>query len=332
MPKKVDNEKKRIGICGYGSIGSRHARLLSYGGDVDLVIADPVEGHLKDAEKLPSVIAVARSAEEIVKMGLHGLIIATPDEFHVPQAELACRAGVPVLIEKPVADNLENAERLKKIEKETGAAILVGYPLRHNAVFQKGKEILDSGRIGCPVSFHIMLGAYATLLAAKNRFAEGVRNKLFVDYSHEWDYLHWFLGDVDKVAATAQMAGKLELMQDPNIVNAVMTLKNGVSGTAHLDYVQFPGQREFVIIGDRGRLGINAVQGTVTARIYDEEYEQIYSIAETFDGMMTKQWEHFRDIIFNGKEAGVKLDDGINALRTADAMIRSVETGMWQKV
>ena len=196
----------------------------------------------------------------------------------------------------------------------------------------KGKHLIDTGKIGRPVSFHIMLGAYATLLAAKNRFSNRVKNKLFVDYSHEWDYLNWFLGDVDKVAATAQMAGERDLMQDPNVVNSIIVLKNGVSGTAHLDYVQLPGQREFVIIGDRGRLSINAVQGKVTLQIYDEEHEQSYSIAETFDGMMTKHWEHFREVILHGKTVSVTLADGVNALRTADAMIRATKTETWQKV
>lgn len=328
----ISSKKLKIGVCGYGSIGSRHVRLLSNSGDVEVFVADPVEEHLREAKKVSSVSAAVRSVKEIMEMGLDGLIIATPDEFHVPQAELACRAGIPVLIEKPVAEDLANARRLKEIADETEATILVGYPLRHNAVFQKGKHLIDTGKIGRPVSFHIMLGAYATLLAAKNRFSNRVKNKLFVDYSHEWDYLNWFLGDVDKVAATAQMAGERDLMQDPNVVNSVIVLKSGVSGTAHLDYVQFPGQREFVIIGDRGRLSVNAVQGKVTLQIYDEEHEQSYSIAETFDGMMTKQWEHFRAVILDGKAVSVTLDDGVNALRTADAMIRATKTETWQKV
>ncbi len=325
------SRKLKIGVCGVGSIGFRHARLLSAVPDVGLAACDPVNEHLEALSQFGNIIGSTNSFDELLEMGLDGLIVATPDRFHVDQTEKAVKKGIAVLVEKPIAENAIQAERLLKYEAE-GAKILVGYPLRHNAVFQKGKEMLDSGIIGSPVSFHIMLGAYATLLAAKNRFADGQRNKLFVDYSHEWDYLHWFMGDVDKVAATAQMAGELARMQDPNVVNAVIVLKNGVSGTAHLDYVQNPGQREFVVIGDKGKLVINAVQGVVTVRTYDKEYEQIYSIAETFDGMMTKQWEHFREVILNGTEAAVTLDDGVNALRTADALIRSVDDGTWQKV
>lgn len=325
------SKKLRIGVCGVGSIGFRHARLLSGMQDIELAACDPVSEHLDAVSKFGNIIGLTNSYQELLENGLDGVIVATPDRFHVDQAEAAVKKGIAVLIEKPIAENSSQAERLLKYEAE-GAKILAGYPLRHNSIFQKGKELLESGKIGSPVSFHIMLGAYATLIAAKNRFTDGLKNTLFVDYSHEWDYLHWFLGNVDKVAATAQTAGELERMQSPNVVNAVIDMNNGVSGTAHLDYVQLPGQREFVVVGDRGKLSINAVQGTVKLRPFGEDYEQIYSIAETFDGMMTKQLEHFCDVINGKKEAAVTVYDGINALKTADAMIRSVDTGAWQKV
>jgi D-apiose dehydrogenase len=329
--KSRDEEKRmRIGVCGVGSIGSRHARLLSQRGDIDVCIADTTEQHIREAQKLPAVVASTSSLDELLGFGLDGLIVATPDHLHVPFAEAACRRGVPVLLEKPIADKVEGAEHLRRVATDTRIKVLVGYPLRHHSGFLKAKEILDQGQIGVPVSFHIELGAYETLIVAKNRFAADDRNKLFVDYSHEWDYLQWFLGKAKRGIATSSLSGKREKKQDPNVVDALLELTTGISGTVHLDYIQSPGKRVFTIIGDEGSIALDASKKTLVAQRYLDDFERTYVLHETFDSMMTRQLDHFLDVIALDHECKVTIDDGINALRVADVLIKSIETDSWQ--
>lgn len=330
MSKK--DHKLRIGVCGVGSIGFRHARLLSNRDDVALFLCDTTQAHLDSAKDLPNLAETSQSFEELIDSNLDGLIIATPDKFHVSQAETACLKGIAVLIEKPVAENSEQGKKLIEIVEETNGKVLVGYPLRHNLVFRKAKEMIDEGLIGNPVSFHIMLGSYNTLVAAKNRFNPTDLNKLFVDYSHEWDYLNWFLGKVKRVAAISHQSGNREKTQNPNVVNAILELESGISGTAHLDYIQSPGQRHFAIIGDEGTIALDAVRSRVSLQIYEEEFERTYQFAETFDSMMTRQIEHFIDVIQGKSESEVSLKDGLNALLVADALILSCQDQEWQLI
>jgi predicted dehydrogenase len=322
----------RIGVSGVGSIGFRHTRLLSQKGGIDIFAADPVAEHLQAVEGLSGVAAVASSFDELLEFGLDGIIVATPDRFHVPQAEAACRKGIAVLVEKPVAENAEQAEYLRQVCVNTNAKLLVGYPLRHNLIFRKAKEIVAADGIGEAISFHIMLGAYNTLIAAKNRFAPDDTNKLFVDYSHEWDYLNWFFGKVERVVAVSHTSGNREKKQSPNVVNALVETQSGISGTAHLDYIQSPGQRHFTIIGDEGVVAVDAVGGFVMHQKYDEDHQRIYKIQETFDGMMTHQLEHFIAVIRGTEEVLTTAEDGLNALKIADALIRSSKAGSWQRV
>lgn len=329
---KEKNKRLRIGVCGIGSIGFRHARLLSQRGGTEIFVADPVESHREAAMEMPGVAASVDSFDRLLEFGLDGLIIATPDQFHISQAEEACRKGVAVLIEKPIAENVTQCESLITTIKETNAKVLVGYPLRHNAVFQKAKEMVDRGLIGGPVSFQITLGAYNTLVAAKNRFSPSDKNKLFVDYSHEWDYLHWFLGKVKRVIGISHTSGNRERKQAPNVVNALFDMESGVSGTAHLDYILSPGTRTFTIVGDEGVITINATRMSISLQKYDDDFERIYTISETFDGMMLRQIEHFLDVIKADVECMVTVVDGINALRVADALIMSIERNSWCEV
>lgn len=324
--------KMRIGVCGVGSIGFRHARLLSQRTDVELFLCDTIRLHLDSAVKLPNLYGSLDSYEELLKCKLDGLIIATPDQFHVEQAEKAMLKGIAVLIEKPLAETAEQGEVLRQCAKETGGRVLVGYPLRYNAAFVKAKEIIVDGLIGQPVSFQAMLGAYNTLAAAKNRFNAGEKNKLFVDYSHEWDYINWIVGKVRRVAAISHQSGGLEMTQDPNIVNGLLETAGGISGTAHLDYVQAPGVRLFTIIGDKGTLVVDAVRGTVTVRVYRDEFERIFNLSEHFDAMMQRQHGHFLDVVRGHLEPKVTIEDGIDAIRVADAMIEACETGSWVEI
>lgn len=327
-----EKDKLRLGVCGIGSIGFRHARLLSLRSDVTLFLCDTTRAHLDAAASLPNLDKATESFEELLDSDLDGLIIATPDHLHIPLAEAACLKGVAVLIEKPVAENTEQGERLSEVISQTNAKVLVGYPLRHNSIFLKAKELIDGGVIGNPVSFHIMLGSYNTLVAAKNRFSPTDVNKLLVDYSHEWDYLNWFLGKVKRVSAIKHQSGQREKTQNPNVVNSILELESGISGTAHLDYVQSPGQRYFKIIGDEGTISIDAVKAQVKVQIYAEDFEKTYQLAETFDSMLTRQIEHFLAVIRGTETARVTLADGLNALRVADAMILAAENGTWQAI
>ncbi|MGD9562424.1 MAG: Gfo/Idh/MocA family protein [Pyrinomonadaceae bacterium] len=324
--------RMRIGVCGVGSIGSRHARLLAQRGDVDLYVADNVEAHIREIQKFATVAASTASFEQMLEFGLDGVIVATPDHLHVPFAEAACRHGVPVLLEKPIAETAAIAERLLAVSDETGTQILVGYPLRHNAIFLRAKEILDQGQIGLPVSFQVELGAYETLVVAKNRFKPGDQNKIFVDYSHEWDYIQWFLGKAKRVVGSSHTLGGREKKQEPNVVNALLQLESGVSGTVHLDYIQTPGKRVFGIVGDAGAMTVDASRRSIFLQRYSDEFEMTYTLAETFDSMMARQLDHFLGVVAGREECRVVVEDGINALRVADALILSAETSSWQLI
>jgi D-apiose dehydrogenase len=299
---------------------------------VDLYLCDPEPSRLEPAKDLGGLCDTTDSFERMLGWELDGLIIATAETFHVQQGIEACRRRIPILLEKPIAENARQGQALFATAKEVGANVLVGYLLRYASFMRLAKNLLEQGLIGTPVSFQVMLGSYETLTRAKSRFSPSDLNRLFGDYSHEWDYIDWLLGPVRTVVARSRQAGNLELTQNPNVVESILELKNGITGTVHLDYVRHPSARHFTVVGDRGTLEADAQQGLVVARLHSENFSRMYPCNEHRDAIMERQRDHFIEVIHGTEQPLVSLEEGLRAVRVADALILSCATERWQPV
>jgi predicted dehydrogenase len=315
----------RVGVCGLGSIGLRHARLLDETQGVEVTGFDAAPQGLK-----PSPFKLAGSFEELLEAAPDGLVVATPDRLHAPQAIEACRRGIAVLVEKPAADSVAAARDLEAAAAETGTRVLVGYVLRHYAVLRRVRDLLGEQAIGTPVSVQVNLGAYETLRLARNRFSADERYRLPYDYSHEWDYLQWLLGPAESVAAVGRLAGDLPLRQDPNVLNGVMAFASGLTGTFHLDYVQEGQGRRLDVAGDRGTLRADLSAGVVTLRGHGDSLTRRYDCFEERDVAFGRQLAHFLQVVRGEADPLVGIADGIGALRMADAVVAACESGVWQ--
>lgn len=86
------------------------------------------------------------------KRDLDGVIIGTPDKLHYPQCMKAISLGYDVLLEKPIAQTLEECEEIEKAAREAGVKVTICYVLRYHPYFLKLKEILGRGDLGDVIS------------------------------------------------------------------------------------------------------------------------------------------------------------------------------------
>lgn len=320
-----------VGVTGVGSIGTRHARVFAELGEVTVVVHDAVATREQLHARLGPDIEIAPSLAALLDRGLDGLVVASPDQTHAQAAVAACDRGVAVLLEKPMADTVDAAQDIVAAATSSGTPLLMGYVLRHVRCLQRARALLEGGSIGQPLSFQVMLGAYETLQLARNRFDDAPYGVLFRDYSHEWDYLRWLLAPVSGGFALARRAGHLTLMQDPNVVDVVLRLQDGTTGTAHLDYVQDPGARRFTVIGDAGTLDVDVPTGHLRLRRTGEP-DRVETHPESRDDAFRAQAEQFLAVIGRTQAPAVNAHDGLAALQVADAMHRSALQGRWVDV
>lgn len=307
-----------VAISGLGSIGQQHARAFAALGDVKVIAFDPDPG--RRAEATAQGWDVVDTFEALLNTDAAALVVATPDFAHIEQAKAGIHAGKTVLLEKPVSDRLSTA--IEAREDLPVDRSLVGYVLRHRRATQRVKELLDEQAIGEPVSFQVMLGAYGTLVVAKSRFATAEKNRLYRDYSHEWDYLRWFFGPIAEVIATARVVEGLPHVEQPNSVDALILMASGLTGSVHIDYVG--DNRTITILGSRGVIFADLSRGTVVLRQNGSDGIRRFDYPEVAGEALRRQAAHLL-AVSNGARPIVTFDDGLAALATAEALIESAK-------
>ncbi|MEO8089217.1 MAG: Gfo/Idh/MocA family oxidoreductase [Gemmatimonadales bacterium] len=119
----------RLGLLGCGRAAERlHVPAIGPATATQLTgVFDPVRSRGEQIASRQSGCRVFESAESLVGSGeVDAVIVASPAESHAAMASLALLAGLPVLIEKPVAGSLDEGTRLEAVQQETGVAVMVG--------------------------------------------------------------------------------------------------------------------------------------------------------------------------------------------------------------
>lgn len=318
----------RVLVLGLGSIGQRHARLLSERSDVEVSLCDISEvlrRQAADALVKPPA-AVYSSFADALKAQPDIAFICVPNHLHVPMALEAIRNGTDVLVEKPVSDSLENARELVEAAEAAGRFLQVGYMLRYDEGLITMKEIIDKGEIGNIVGGRAMIGTYVTLLNAKGTDRIDHPNSLVVDYTHELDFISWFFGEVEDIMAMQTRMGDLELKPHPNIFQISLKFSSGAVVQVHMDYIQFPQRRIFEVYGDRGTLCYDFMTGEIQhftfQRMHEWTNKNVLPVTDRWDDLFRKEHESVLTRRSQGLPPFVSGADGLQALEIAEQVIR----------
>jgi predicted dehydrogenase len=135
----------RAGLVGLGRMGRNHARVLRHLDDVTLAgAADPAGDPYQAADGVP----VYGSIEDLIAAGIDYAVLACPTSLHEPLGTRLAAAGIPTLIEKPLAPDSAAARRLAAAFSSAGVPATVGYIERCNPALIAIRDRLAAGHLG----------------------------------------------------------------------------------------------------------------------------------------------------------------------------------------
>lgn len=182
----------RLIVAGTGLIGHRHLQHIVDHPNLTLAgIVDP-NPDMHALADVPGFLSL-----DDVDIDADGLIIATPTATHAPLTYAATARGWPVLVEKPIAGSLHEADAIVAAAETTGVPVLVGHHRRHHPKVRALKKLLASGRLGQPVTASLLWtmkkpDAYFDPPWRQGREGAPVLQNMI----HEVDTLRWLFGDV----------------------------------------------------------------------------------------------------------------------------------------
>nr|WP_315237196.1 Gfo/Idh/MocA family oxidoreductase [uncultured Albidiferax sp.] len=339
----------KIAVAGAGYIGLAHIEVLARSNRCSLsAIVDPS----------PSAVAIAAQAGVPLYTSLDalltaakpdGIILATPNHLHVPQALQCIAAGLPVLLEKPVAPTLAEGEQLLKAVEETGAKLLVGHHRAHSPIMAKAKQVVDSGQLGKLVT---VMGS-AQFFKPDEYFADGPwraqtgGGPILLNMVHEVHNLRMLCGEITAVQAFASNATRGFAVEDTVAIN--LRFANGVLGSFMLSdtaacprsweqtsqenkaYATYADEDCYVIAGTHGSLSVPTMRLKTYPRPEDRSWWKEFEsgvVGMVRDDPLKHQIHHFADVIEGKVQPLVSTRDGVQNLRVTEAIAEAARTGL----
>ncbi|MCP8939113.1 Gfo/Idh/MocA family oxidoreductase [Alsobacter sp. SYSU M60028] len=223
----------RIAVAGAGLIGRAHIQRIVASGDARLAsIVDPSPAARALAAELGVPVHDSLEAA-LVGSPLDGLVVATPNALHVPYGLAAVEAGIPMLMEKPLSDDIAGGRRLVEAAERADVPVLVGHHHRHSPLIRRSREIVRSGELGRITAVHAMClfkkpdrGYFEGAGAWRREPGGGV---ILINLIHIVDDLRNLCGEIASVQAAEANAARQFPVEDTAAV--ILRFKSGALGT-----------------------------------------------------------------------------------------------------
>ena len=320
----------RTAVIGTGNMGRNHARVYSKLAGSELVaIADVSD----DSKSLAARFGCSYYSDYIEMLDsekIDALSISVPTSLHRNVAIECLKRGVHVLIEKPIASTVEEAEEIIAAAVERGAILMVGHIERFNPAVQRLKEIIDE-KIGTPTSIIARrVGIFPPQIKDAN---------VIIDLAvHDIDIFNYLLGE-RPIEVFAKSGDALKSGREDH---AIITLSyDETDCVVQVNWITPVKVREIAVTGTKGYAELNYI--TQELRVFESSVEKSYDSFGDFvlsfgtpretvlnvDRVepLRSEIAHFIDCVENKTAPLVTGEDGLYALLTATKAIESSKVG-----
>jgi predicted dehydrogenase len=309
-------------------MGKNHARILTELSEVEFVgFFDPILGDVTKGKHG----TYHSSLEKLLSQELDYIVIATPTVTHEEISCLVLERGISVLLEKPVSHSVQSANRILESAKRSDVKVGIGHIERYNSAARELKNKIDDN----------FLGAVYQITTRR----QGPRPVRISDVgvvkdlgTHDIDLVSWLLRSTySQVYARTRT---LESSSHEDYMFALAELENKTLVSHTINWRTPVKERKIIVTGDKGVLEADLLKSEL---IYYENGESVVSQDSlshftgnitgsvynfSFDKPEPLREEHlrFREYFLGGPKDIITLEEGIETLRVADAIIKSGES------
>jgi predicted dehydrogenase len=319
----------RVALIGFGHWGPNYARILTgtLSGARLSACAEPSAGRLAAFERQYPAASAYADYKRLIRDGdVDAVIVATPTSTHRQVVEDCLAAGIHVLVEKPLASSVADAEALAALAKRSGRILMVGHTFLFNPAVQAIKRYIDEG----------LLGEIRYLYFQRTGLGP-IRqdvNALWDLAPHDLSMLRYWLNSepVDLVArGEAYLKPGTE-----DVVFLTLTYPKQILASVHVSWLDPVKIRRVTVVGDRKMVVFDDTNATEKLRIYDRgvDYQPREGgfaefIAAVRDGdiviprlevlePLREQLAHFMACINTGKTPVTSAADGVAIVRVLE--------------
>ena len=316
--------KLGIGIIGTGGMGGRHARNLADRVNAAEVVAimDLDKGRAATVAADCGGAAVFTDASALINdSAVDAIVIASPDPTHADLAIACIEAGKPVLCEKPLGVDIDDAKRVLRAEVAGGKRLIqVGLMRMFDPQHTALKQAIDDDTIGRPLLFR---GIHKHWHQDRTAVSVIVNSAV-----HDIHSARWLMADDVAVAYADHVGVDPDKPELTRLVLLQLKFRGGGLGTIEVDVDDNYGYEVVVeVSGERGTLRTPSVTSPILRQQGTASQAVVADWLARFETAYVLEAEAWVSATLGGTYTGATVWDGYAAMRVADAAARSLESG-----
>jgi predicted dehydrogenase len=324
----------KVAVVGAGSWGRNHVRTLASLPDAQLAAVCDIRKDRRDAvRRLYPGVAVTGDVDEALAEA-EAVVLATPAGTHADLARRAVERDVPVLVEKPFALSVREAEAVAELADTRGVPVLVGHLLLFHPAVERLKSMMEAGELG---DVYYLYSQRVNLGQVRPD-----ENSLWSFGPHDVSVALYLL-DEAPTRVTAQGRSYLQPGIE-DVVFMIMDFAGGEMAHVQMSWLDPHKERRLTVVGSRRMVVFDDMQAREKLKIYDKgvdrppeytSYGESLSVREGDIAIprvpsmepLSAELRHFLEVARGETPPRSSAADGVRVVRVLEAASQSLATG-----
>ena len=323
-------EAVKAGVIGVGQMGTYHAQIYQKLPQAELVaICEYDDERRAAAEKEFNCRGYKDYKELLENPDIEAVSIVLPDNMHREAVEMAVKNHKHILLEKPLAKELEDGKAMYELTKDYDKVFSVGFLLRYDPRFAMIKQALDDGELGDII--HIYCRRNSPIVGPRRYI--GASDLSMHVMIHDIDYINWYMG-CDPVKVFAKNRSVLLKENGMNdVIYAIVTYANGAIACIEACWVLPEASPTIIddkveLVGTKGVAYVdscdNGVRFVTDKKVLYPDTRHWYYVNGELCGDLAEEVMAFINNVASGTKSIITPKEAYDSLRVVDGIERSI--------